>query len=92
MLLALDIGQTYFLGDQPIHVNFFRPDYKPQLAASTSFSRSENVMVAKDLVEEHALRELGFRYRLNDKGEYILDCRLSAVRSDEILIQMQDAH
>ncbi|KAF2648473.1 hypothetical protein K491DRAFT_612710 [Lophiostoma macrostomum CBS 122681] len=87
---ASNIGQTYFLGDQPIHVNFFQPEYKPQLAASTSPSRLENVMVGKDLLEEYALRELGFRYRLSDKGGYILDCRLSAVRLDDTRIQMHE--
>ncbi|KAF2648471.1 hypothetical protein K491DRAFT_784054 [Lophiostoma macrostomum CBS 122681] len=70
-------GQTYFLGDQPIHVHFFSPEYKPQLLASSTPSDTEYVVIAKDLVEEYSLSELGFQFRSTAQGAYALDSRLT---------------
>ena len=77
--LVTEFGQTYFLGDQPVHVHFFRPNYRPRFAASDVPCQVEHVVIGKDLVEKYALQELGFQYHLDDTGAYILDCQLSAV-------------
>ncbi|KAF2867999.1 hypothetical protein BDV95DRAFT_610420 [Massariosphaeria phaeospora] len=78
-LLALgNEGQTYFQGHQPIHVHFFRPEYRPQFTASPAFSASECIIVAKDLIHEYELQELGFPVRSEDASAYALDSRLTA--------------
>jgi hypothetical protein len=40
------------------------------------------------LIEEYALKELGFGYQTNEAGTYILDGRLTYVRSR--CLQLQD--
>lgn len=42
-------------------------------------STNESITIQKALVEEYALMELGFEYRTNDTGVYILDGRLTYV-------------
>ena len=66
--IFLDAGQTYFLGHQPIHVQFFKPDHQPQFKESPIYSESEYIIIAKDLVERYALLELGFRFNPTDAG------------------------
>lgn len=75
----LDAGQTYFIGNQPVHVNFFRPEYKPQFEAARPTVSSEHIIISKDLIEEHALEELGFQYKMTVTGAYALDGRLATV-------------
>ncbi|KAF2007451.1 hypothetical protein P154DRAFT_592854 [Amniculicola lignicola CBS 123094] len=60
-LLSLgSYGQTYFLGDVPVHVHFFAPNYTPQLEASRTYTASEHVITATEIIDELAIRELGF--------------------------------
>lgn len=75
----LDAGQTYFLGSQPVHVHFFRPEYQPQFKESPTPSDTECILIAKDMVEEYALLEFGFQVKPTDSGAYCLDCRLTVV-------------
>ncbi|PVI03377.1 hypothetical protein DM02DRAFT_697884 [Periconia macrospinosa] len=70
-------GQTYFLGHDPIHVNFFRPEYQPQFNESEQYASDECIIIAKDLVEEYALMEAGFQFLETEAGAYTLDCRLT---------------
>jgi hypothetical protein len=72
-------GQTYFLGKQPVHVNFFKPCYKPQWHPSVSYSDTKHVVISKELVEEDALQEMRLEADCTDNGAYVLDCRLTAV-------------
>ncbi|KAF2790029.1 hypothetical protein K505DRAFT_377814 [Melanomma pulvis-pyrius CBS 109.77] len=72
-----DAGQTYFLGSQPVHVHFFKPEYQPQFKESRTPSDTECILIAKDMVEEYALLEFGFPVKPMDSGNYALDCRLT---------------
>lgn len=67
------------MGNQPIHVNFFKPDYNPQFTASTKSCETEWLIITDDLVEEYALVELGFQFQYTNTGAYALDARLTAV-------------
>ncbi|CAN9293167.1 unnamed protein product [Alternaria alternata] len=70
-------GQTHYLGSQPVHTYFFSPDYKPQFRPSTTAPGKESITIQKALIEEYALKELGFGYQTNEAGTYILDGRLT---------------
>ncbi|PWO26444.1 TolA, Membrane protein colicin uptake [Pyrenophora tritici-repentis] len=70
-------GQTHFLGSQPLHTYFFQADYKPQFTTSTITPSDESIAIHSALVEKYALIELGFLFKLNETGFYILDGRLS---------------
>ncbi|KAH7402410.1 hypothetical protein BKA66DRAFT_564328 [Pyrenochaeta sp. MPI-SDFR-AT-0127] len=72
-----DAGQTYFLGSQPVHSYFFRPDYKPQFSPSPTASPTNCIIIDKGLVEEYALIELGFQFQSTNVSTYILDGRLT---------------
>ncbi|KAH7079272.1 hypothetical protein BKA63DRAFT_262563 [Paraphoma chrysanthemicola] len=69
-------GHTYFLGSQPVHSFFFRPDYRPQFSACKPSSNTERVIIDKALIHEYALIELGFAFEVTDAGTYQLDGRL----------------
>lgn len=75
----LDDGHTHFLGNQPVHSYFFRPNYKPQFLPASKPSPSNTIIIHKALVEEYALQELGFEFNSTDLGTYILDGRLTFV-------------
>ncbi|KAF2201249.1 hypothetical protein GQ43DRAFT_480870 [Delitschia confertaspora ATCC 74209] len=82
-------GQTYFLGNEPIHINFFKPNYCPQMSGSSPSepSASEYVVISKELVHEYALMELGFEFKFTDTGAYALDCRLTSQNDIDVLIE-----
>ena len=82
---STEAGQTYFLGNQPVHVNFFKPQYRPQLepsqnSPSLNASQNEYLIVGRDLVDEYVLEEFGFEFKTTNSGGYALDFRLTAVR------------
>jgi hypothetical protein len=79
VLTIADAGQTYFLGKHPVHVNFFKPCYKPQWHPSNGPSDTEHLVISKDLVEEDALQEMRLEVESTENGAYILDCQLTAV-------------
>ena len=85
MSKSTEAGQTYFLGNQLVHVNFFKPQYRPQLEPSqnsTSPNTSQNgyLIIGRDLVDEYVLEEFGFKFKMTNSGGYVLDFRLTAVR------------
>ncbi|KAH7078576.1 hypothetical protein FB567DRAFT_631898 [Paraphoma chrysanthemicola] len=69
-------GHTYFLGSQPVHSFFFRPDYRPQFSACKPSTNTERIIIDKALIHEYALIELGFAFEATDAGTYQLDGRL----------------
>lgn len=79
-------GQTWFYGNQPIHVQFFRYQYKPQVEAFNPLTprfgpagrEEESLIISKGIVEVEELDNLGHIY--SDHNGYIfLDARLSYV-------------
>lgn len=76
---STDAGHTYFIGNQPVHVHFFTPDYRPQFTPSEG-RNGDYLLISKDLVEEYALLELGFQFKMSSTGAYALDGRLTTVR------------
>ncbi|KAF2499748.1 hypothetical protein BU16DRAFT_615137 [Lophium mytilinum] len=85
-----DVGQTYFLGHEPVHMFFFTPRYRPQLEPTKSSgpdsqSSTEYLIIGRELVEEYALQELGFDFKSTDSGGYALDCRLTPNDIDALI-------
>jgi hypothetical protein len=72
-------GHTYFLGHQPIHTFFFRPDYKPQFSSCELSIQTESIVIDQALIHEYALRELGHDFKCTEAGSYVLDGRLQYV-------------
>lgn len=66
-----------------MHTYFFSPDYEPQFCSSTKASANESITIQKALVEEYALKELGFQFQAKETGIYILDGRLTYVRNHD---------
>lgn len=65
-------GQTHYFGDQPVHLYFFQPDYKPQLTPWVGHVLSERLIIHKGLVEESVIQDFGFPYHLSQQDAYIL--------------------
>lgn len=85
-----EAGQTYFLGNQPVHVNFFKPQYRPQLepsqnSPSPNASQNEHLIIGRDLVDEYVLEEFGFEFKTTNSGGYALDFRLTANDVDTLI-------
>ncbi|KAF1841779.1 uncharacterized protein K460DRAFT_409218 [Cucurbitaria berberidis CBS 394.84] len=72
-----DAGQTFFLGSQPIHSYIFWPDFKPQFTALSTSSSNQSVIISSALVDKPAMEQLGFQFRVDDAGAYVLDGRLT---------------
>jgi hypothetical protein len=72
-------GHTHFLGSQPIHAYFFKPDYKPQFTSGDPSVDTERIVIDKALIHEYALRELGHDFEEIEAGSYSLDGRLQYV-------------
>jgi hypothetical protein len=66
-----------------VHSYFFSPDYEPQFCPSTKASANESITIQKALVEEYALIEQGFEFRTTEAGVYILDGKLTYVKSHD---------
>lgn len=67
------------MGDQPIHVYFFQPDYTPQFLPGEATVRSGSIIIDKALIHEYALREAGLDFDLTEGEAYVLDGRLHYV-------------
>jgi hypothetical protein len=81
-------GHTHFLGSQPIHAYFFKPDYKPQFTSGDLSVDTERIIIDKALIHEYALRELGHEFEEIEAGSYSLDGRLQYVSlSSEHIIE-----
>jgi hypothetical protein len=72
-------GHTHFLGSQPIHAYFFKPNYKPQFTSGEPSVDTERIIIDKALIHEYALRELGHEFEEIEAGSYSLDGRLQYV-------------
>jgi hypothetical protein len=91
-LLSLASGQTWFFGSQPIHVEFFKRDYTPQLHPfnpSTArfgpqYNIEETLIISNDYVEVEDLNRLGHNH-IEKNGYIFLDPRLSSVRTCEMM-------
>ncbi|KAH4259909.1 hypothetical protein HBI04_190300 [Parastagonospora nodorum] len=70
------LGQTHFLGSQPIHSYFFQPDYKPQFSSCEPSVHTETIIIDKALIHEYALTEMGHKFCSTESGSYELDGRL----------------
>ncbi|KAF2741440.1 hypothetical protein EJ04DRAFT_571530 [Polyplosphaeria fusca] len=85
-LRGSDAGQTHFLGEEPVHVDFFRPTYRPQFGPSTSPHFSDHLIISKGYVEEYALQQLGITYTyMEERGAFGLSPTLSSHDIDVIV-------
>ncbi|KAF2733132.1 hypothetical protein EJ04DRAFT_469014 [Polyplosphaeria fusca] len=81
-----DAGQTYFLGEEPVHVNFFEPSYNPQFTPATRILANEHLLIPRAYVEEYALQQLGFQYKyMEETNNFVLDATLNYSDIDAVV-------
>jgi hypothetical protein len=84
-----DYGQTWFLGANPVHVQFFTKLYVPQISPAdfsrTKFGRmNESLIISTDVVEVEELKSLGHHFEVRD-GKIYLDPALTSEDIDHIV-------
>jgi hypothetical protein len=88
-----DAGQTWFYGQDVVHVRRFTDDYTPQEGpvkstddatevkpAKSNAAKSnatEYLIISTEWIEEEALRRIGFQYQLLPSGYFSLDPRIT---------------
>jgi hypothetical protein len=88
MLTVTERGETWFLGDSPIMINFFTMQYVPQIGLipgratkpDSAEVRDEGfVGVGAEWVENEALQLLGLQPKGEVDGRYMFDVNLTNV-------------
>jgi hypothetical protein len=78
-----DAGQTWFYGQDVIHVRRFTDDYTPQERVIQTEEDipevKEYLIIGTEWLEEEALSRHGFKFQLLPSGHYALDPRLTWV-------------
>jgi hypothetical protein len=80
-----DAGQTWFYGQDVVHVRRFKDDYTPQdgpvkqdTDVKTDIPKSaEYLVISTEWIEEEALQRIGFQYQLLPSGYFSLDPRIT---------------
>ncbi|KAK8199371.1 hypothetical protein HDK77DRAFT_134867 [Phyllosticta capitalensis] len=84
-----DLGQTWFCGKKPFHVNFFNPDYVPQTSWSpgSTFSPDQYLAIGREWVEMETLENQGIAFRKDHPAFYFLEPDLSPEEIVEAVTQ-----
>lgn len=75
-----ELGQTWFIGHDPVQIDFFTPRYRPQIhpARTKRKDTSENVIIGSEWIDEDVVKLTGLKYEYA-QGFFIFRSDLSAV-------------
>jgi len=75
-----DAGQTWFYGQDVVHIRRFKDDYTPQdgpIKLDAGSTTQEYLIISTEWIEEEALSRIGFQYQVLPSGYFSLDPRIT---------------
>ncbi|EKG21155.1 hypothetical protein MPH_01511 [Macrophomina phaseolina MS6] len=84
---STELGQTWFIGHDPVHIDFFTPQYKPQIHPTRVKRKitEGNVVIGSEWIDEDIIKyTTKFKYDLAD-GFYLFRPNLSVEDIDTLI-------
>ncbi|KAF4311504.1 hypothetical protein GTA08_BOTSDO12759 [Botryosphaeria dothidea] len=83
-----ELGQTWFIGHDPVQIDFFTPRYRPQIhpARTKRKDTSENVIIGSEWIDEDVVKLTGLKYEYA-QGFFIFRSDLSVRDIDNLVFR-----